>query len=105
MIQILVFINVFYAFPKISEGKFFKFKECIFLVSKTYKFKSFINITKLLHFNDYCVFHNLSLFISVKAFLPSLRVFKTSQLEEIMINMVSVTSEIKVVLILLANFY
>ena len=80
--------------------------EYIYLVSKFYKSKSFINLMKFLYFlNDFLDNYDLSSFISVKAFLPSLRVFKTSQLEEIMINMVSVTSEIKVVLILLANFY
>jgi len=40
------------------------------------------------------IFHDLSLFISVKAFLPSLRVLKTSQIKEEIIRMVSVTREI-----------
>jgi len=39
-------------------------------------------------------FHDLSLFISVKAFLPSLRVLKTSQVREEIIRMVSVIREI-----------
>ena len=49
------------------------------------------------------VFHDLSLFISVKAFLPSLRVLKTSQEREEIIRMVSVTREISVASILLVN--
>ena len=51
----------------------------------------------------FIVFHDLSLFISVKAFLPSLRVLKTSQDREEIIRMVSVIREIWVVSILLAN--
>jgi len=51
----------------------------------------------------FIVFHDLSLFISVKAFLPSLRVLKTSQVKEEIIRMVSVIREIWVVLILLSN--
>jgi len=39
-------------------------------------------------------FHDLSLFISVRAFLPSLRVLKTSQVREENIRMVSVIREI-----------
>ena len=51
----------------------------------------------------FIVFHDPSLFISVKAFLPSLRVLKTSQVIEEIIRMVSVIREIRVVSILLAN--
>ena len=51
----------------------------------------------------FIVFHDLSLFISVRAFLPSLRVLKTSQDREEKIIMVSVIKEIWVVSILLAN--
>jgi len=40
------------------------------------------------------VFYDLSLFISVKAFLPSLRVLKTSQDREEMIRIVSAIREI-----------
>ena len=40
------------------------------------------------------VFYDLSLFISVNAFLPSLRVLKTSQDREKLIRMVSVIREI-----------
>jgi len=40
------------------------------------------------------VFYDLSLLISVKAFLPSLRVLKTNQEREEMISMVSVIREI-----------
>jgi len=42
----------------------------------------------------FIVFHDLSLLISVRAFLPSLRVLKTSQEREEMIRMVSVIREI-----------
>ena len=51
----------------------------------------------------FIVFHDLSLFISVKAFLPSLRVLKTSQVREEMIRMVSVIKEMRVVSISLVN--
>jgi len=42
----------------------------------------------------FIVFHDLSLFISVRAFLPSLRVLKTSQVREEIIRIVSVIREI-----------
>jgi len=51
----------------------------------------------------FIVFHDLSLLISVKAFLPSLRVLNTSQVKDEIIRMVSVIREIWVVSILLAN--
>jgi len=51
----------------------------------------------------FIVFHDLFLFISVRAFLPSLRVLKTSQVREESIRMVSVIREMWVVSILLAN--
>ena len=102
-LQILVFIWVFYAFPKPSEGKVFKFLEYIFLVSKTYKSKSVRNLMKTFFLNEFLRFYDLSLDISVKAFLPSLRVLNTSQDREKMIRMVSVIKEIWVVSILLVN--
>jgi len=49
------------------------------------------------------VFHDLSLFISVRAFLPSLRVLKTSQEKEVPIRIVRVIREMWVVSILLVN--
>jgi len=42
----------------------------------------------------FILFHDLSLFISVKAFLPSLRVLKMSQVREEIIKMMSVIREI-----------
>ena len=51
----------------------------------------------------FIVFHDLSLFISVKAFLPSLRVLKTSQDRVEIIKMERVIREIKVVSILFGN--
>ncbi len=51
----------------------------------------------------FIVFHDLSLFISVRASLPSFRVLNTSQVREKIIRMVSVIKEICVVSILLAN--
>ena len=58
---------------------------------------------QILHFYMFIVFHDLYLFISAKAFLPSLRDLKTSQVREEIIRMVSVIREIWVVSILLAN--
>ena len=51
----------------------------------------------------FIVFHDLSLFISVKACLPSLRVLKTNQNREEMIRIVSTTRDIKVESIVLVN--
>ena len=53
--------------------------------------------------NDFCDIYDLSFFISVKAFLPSLRVLKTSQDREEIIRMVSVIREMRVESILLFN--
>ena len=47
--------------------------------------------------------YDLSLFISIKAFLPSLRVLKTSQDKEEMTRMVSIIKELRVKSILLIN--
>ena len=47
--------------------------------------------------NFFCETYDLSLFISVRAFLPSLRVLKTSQDNDETIRVVSVIKEIKVV--------
>ena len=51
----------------------------------------------------FCDNYDLSLFISAKAFLPSLRVLKTSQDRVEMIRMVRVIREITFVLISLVN--
>ena len=51
----------------------------------------------------FIVFHDLSLFISVKAFLPSLRVLKTSQEEKQVIRIESVIKDIRVVSIMVVN--
>ena len=51
----------------------------------------------------FCDNYDLSLFISFKAFLPSLRVLKTSQDREKIIRMVRVIREMWVVSILLVN--
>ena len=59
---------------------------------------------QMLYFlNFFCDIYDLSLFISFKAFLPSLRVLKTSQKREEEIIIVSVIREIRVVSILLVN--
>ena len=58
---------------------------------------------KSIDLNDFWDTYYLSLFISVKAFLPSLSVLKTSHVREEIIRMVSVIREIWVVSILLAN--
>ena len=47
--------------------------------------------------------YDMSLFVSVKAFLPSLRVLKTSQERKKMIRMISVTREITFISISLIN--
>jgi len=81
-------------FTNFHKEKFLN-KEYIFLVSKTYKSKSFIKLMKNLYFKMiFWDIYDLSLFISVRAFLPSLRVLKTSQDREEMIRMVSVIREI-----------
>ena len=59
---------------------------------------------KILYFERFFGIYDLSSFISLIAFLPSLRVLKVSQAREEMIRRVSVIREIKVVSILLANF-
>ena len=51
----------------------------------------------------FCDVHYRSLLISVKAFLPSLRVLKTSHERDETIRMVSVIRETRVVSILLFN--
>ena len=51
----------------------------------------------------FCDIYDLSLFISDKAFLPSLRVLKTSQYRVALIKMVRVIRDISVVSILLVN--
>ena len=81
-------------FPNFQKEKSFKFIGISFLVSKANKPKSFINLMKLYIFKDFLNFYALSLFISVKAFLPSLRVLKTSHVKEEIISMVSVIREI-----------
>ena len=51
----------------------------------------------------FIVFHNLSLFISVRAFLPSLSVLNTSHESKEIIRIVSVIREIVVVSKLVVN--
>ena len=51
----------------------------------------------------FCDIYDLYLFISVRAFLPSLRVLRISQDKNAIIKIVSVISEIKVVSKLLVN--
>ena len=53
--------------------------------------------------NVFCDIHDLSLFISVRAFLPSLSVLKTSQERQEIIRIESIMSEINVVSMLLVN--
>ena len=53
--------------------------------------------------NVFCDVHDLSLFISVMAFLPSLSVLKTSQERQEIIRIESIMSEINVVSMLLVN--
>jgi len=51
----------------------------------------------------FIVFHDLSLFISVRAFLPSLRVLLTNQESEVMMRIMSVIREIRLVSMLFVN--
>ena len=60
-------------------------------------------MNKFLFLNIFCEVYDLSLFISVRAFLPSLRVFKTSQDEKEIIKMESIKREIKVESVLKIN--
>ena len=53
--------------------------------------------------NVFCDIYDLSLLISVRAFLPSLRVFKTSHEKDVIIRTVSVIRETRVVLISQVN--
>ena len=57
-----------------------------------------------LFLNVFCGIYDQSLFISLRAFLPSLRVVKVSQDRAEMIRMISIIKEMKVVSILLTNF-
>ncbi len=50
-----------------------------------------------IYLNVFCDNYDLSFFISVRAFLPSLRVLKTSQDRDEIIRVVSVIKEINVV--------
>ena len=57
----------------------------------------------ILYFYMFYDIYDLSLFISVRAFVPSLRVLKTSQEREEMIRMVRVIKETSVISMLLVN--
>ena len=57
----------------------------------------------ILYFYMFYDIYDLSLFISVRAFVPSLRVLKTSQEREEMIRMVRVIKETRVISMLLVN--
>ena len=91
-------------FPNLHKEKFLNFKNLTFWSLKFINLGIFINLMKNLSLlNDFWDYYDLSLFISVKAFLPSLRVLKTSQDREKMIRKVSEIREIKVVSILIFN--
>ncbi|MBW3074382.1 hypothetical protein CU303_01670 [Prochlorococcus marinus str. MU1417] len=53
----------------------------------------------------FCNIYDLSLYFSVRAFLPSLRVLETSHVREEIIKMVSATREISVVSMLIVNLW
>ena len=86
-------------FKKFHKENNLSIRNISLLVSKNYKYKSIINLMKNLYFKIY----NLSLFISFKAFLPSLRVLKTSQDREDIIRMVRITRDIRVGSIFIIN--
>ena len=56
-----------------------------------------MNLIKILYFNDFWDIYYLFLLISVRAFLPSLRVLKTSQDREEKIIMLRAIKEIWIV--------
>ena len=85
-IQILVLIKVFYDLLNYHEEN--SDISVIFLLSKTYKSKK-----NTIFLNVFCDIYNLFLFISFRAFLPSLRVLKVSQEREEMIRNISVIKE------------
>ena len=60
---------------------------------------------KIIFLNVFCDIYDLSLDISLSAFLPSLSVLKTSQEREEIIRMESVIREIRVVSKLLVNLW
>ena len=74
-----------------------------FLLVSNFKYKYFINLLKILYFEWYWDNYDPSLFISFRAFLPSLSVLKTSHESEEMIKIESVIREIKDVSILLVT--
>ena len=82
--------------PNFYKGKFLL--GIYFLVNKTHKSKSLINLVKknYIYLNVLYDIYDLSLFISDKASLPSLRVFKTSQEKKEIIRMVSAIRDISV---------
>ena len=57
---------------------------------------------KIVYLNVFYIYYQ-SLFISVRAFLPSLRVLDTSQVKDEIISMVRVIREIRVVSMFLVN--
>ena len=58
---------------------------------------------KILYFNFFIDDYDISLFISLRAFLPSLRVLKTSQQRAKMMRIESVIKEMRVISILLVK--
>ncbi len=86
-------------FPNFQIKKFLS--GTYFLVNKNYKFENLKKLNqKLLIF---CDIYDLSLFSSLRAFLPSLRVLEVSQASEKIIKEESVISEIRVSLISMIN--
>ena len=100
--------SIYYSFLWSSQtffkGKVFNIRNISFYLVKLINLKKFNKSNENpIFLNVFCDIYELSLFISVRAFLPSLRVLKISQEKEEIIKMVSVIREIKVVSILLIN--
>ena len=88
-------------YPKFYKKKFLL--GYILKLVKNIKQRNRTPIWKLLFSKIFCDIHNKSLFMSLRAFLPSLSVLKSNQESEYIIRKVSVIREIRVVSILLAN--
>ena len=89
--------------PKLTEEKVLNFVNISFNLIKLINLSFYKSNENSIFYNVYCVIYDLSLFNSLRAFLPSLRVLKISQVREEMIRRVSIIREIRVVSILLDN--
>ena len=89
-------------FQNFDKEKFLNFRNISFNLVKLINLELYNHIIVLI-FNDFWDNYDLSLLISVKAFLPSLRVLKTSQESKVIIRIISIIREISVVSLLIVN--